>query len=336
VSPTPSPSAGGGSPSPSPSSSCGPVSCAGSGPPCPGGQWSCYDGTHGGCFVDETVLDPCALGGGSPPTFASCHNWYAGYTSINCNLCSDACTAASPSPVPSPTPSPSPSYPTVYACTCGGGGPGECGSSNITGATCSGGGSTFFCSMCPPDEPICAVSGSTASCSAPAPSPVNGVCGSANGTVVATIPTTNLCGDGSSPYVSGLGPWTWTCAGSNGGSSASCMANYSGPTASPSPGGVCGGQNCGISVPGGPGPDNVNNCSTMCSVSCTIYTQSFSTGNLTYPSGVYSYCGGASLGQPCGCYVPTGDPSEGSVCLGPPCATGSCTYTGTPGSYVCE
>ena len=60
---------------------------------------------------------------------------------------------------------------------------------------------------------------------APAPTPVTGVCGSANGTTVASVPTAGLCASGTASTVSGSGPWAWTCAGSNGGGSASCSAN---------------------------------------------------------------------------------------------------------------
>ncbi len=58
----------------------------------------------------------------------------------------------------------------------------------------------------------------------PTPSPINGACGSANNTTVSTAPTTNLCSAGTASTVSGSGPWTWTCAGSNGGITASCSA----------------------------------------------------------------------------------------------------------------
>jgi len=58
-----------------------------------------------------------------------------------------------------------------------------------------------------------------------AASAVNGACGSANGLSASSAPTANLCGAGSTPSaVSGSGPWTWTCAGQNGGNSASCSA----------------------------------------------------------------------------------------------------------------
>jgi hypothetical protein len=54
---------------------------------------------------------------------------------------------------------------------------------------------------------------------------VNGVCGSANGGTVATAPTTNLCGTGIASAVTGAGPWVWSCAGTGGGTTASCSAN---------------------------------------------------------------------------------------------------------------
>ena len=53
---------------------------------------------------------------------------------------------------------------------------------------------------------------------------VNGVCGSANSTSVLTAPTAHLCSAGTANHVSGTGPWTWTCAGSNGGTTANCSA----------------------------------------------------------------------------------------------------------------
>ena len=71
-------------------------------------------------------------------------------------------------------------------------------------------------------------------------SPVNGVCGSSNGQTLATAPTTNLCSAGTATTVSGSGPWTWSCTGSNGGSTASCSANKSGTSPV---NGVCGSSN---------------------------------------------------------------------------------------------
>jgi hypothetical protein len=54
--------------------------------------------------------------------------------------------------------------------------------------------------------------------------PINGVCGTSNGVNVSTAPTTNLCNAGTSSSVGGTGPWTWSCAGTNGGATASCTA----------------------------------------------------------------------------------------------------------------
>ena len=55
-------------------------------------------------------------------------------------------------------------------------------------------------------------------------SPVNGTCGSANGMAVSAAPTTGLCSAGTASAVGGSGPWSWSCAGSNGGSTAQCSA----------------------------------------------------------------------------------------------------------------
>lgn len=58
-------------------------------------------------------------------------------------------------------------------------------------------------------------------------SSINGVCGiAANGTT-STIPTVNLCGDGSTPLVTLNGStYSWTCLGSGGGSNANCTSTY--------------------------------------------------------------------------------------------------------------
>jgi Pectate lyase superfamily protein len=67
--------------------------------------------------------------------------------------------------------------------------------------------------------------GTTASCSAPyTPAPTNGQCGAANGVAVSAAPTIGLCSVGLASSVTGTGPWNWSCAGSNGGTTASCQA----------------------------------------------------------------------------------------------------------------
>ena len=56
-------------------------------------------------------------------------------------------------------------------------------------------------------------------------SPVNGACGSANGSSFAATPAVNLCSFGSASGVTGSGPWLWSCNGTNGGSTANCTAS---------------------------------------------------------------------------------------------------------------
>jgi len=65
---------------------------------------------------------------------------------------------------------------------------------------------------------------------------VNGACGSSNGANFTAKPTNNLCTTGTASTVTGTGPWTWSCAGSNGGTTASCS------TASGTPPSTGGGQ----------------------------------------------------------------------------------------------
>jgi cytochrome b involved in lipid metabolism len=74
----------------------------------------------------------------------------------------------------------------------------------------------------------------------PTPVAVNGSCGSTSGTTVSSKPSTGLCSVGSATSVSGNGPFTWSCAGSNGGVTASCSANLAAPVAV---NGVCGTAN---------------------------------------------------------------------------------------------
>jgi hypothetical protein len=56
--------------------------------------------------------------------------------------------------------------------------------------------------------------------------PLNGSCGSSNGGSFISSPTSNLCiVTNTQPSVTGSGPWSWNCTGSNGGSTASCSAS---------------------------------------------------------------------------------------------------------------
>lgn len=67
--------------------------------------------------------------------------------------------------------------------------------------------------------------GTVATSGIPAPLPINGSCGTSNGQTVTTKPTSNLCASGTASSASGGGPWTWTCSGANGGTTAQCSAS---------------------------------------------------------------------------------------------------------------
>lgn len=62
----------------------------------------------------------------------------------------------------------------------------------------------------------------------------NGTCGTANGAATAFMPAVNLlCAAGATSAVTNASPWTWSCAGSGGGSTAQCSApNETIPTGS--------------------------------------------------------------------------------------------------------
>ncbi|HAX91542.1 MAG TPA: hypothetical protein DCY07_04950 [Rhodospirillaceae bacterium] len=76
--------------------------------------------------------------------------------------------------------------------------------------------------------------GMTVSCTAPLtpPSPIVGMCGAASGVPTLTSPKGALCAAGISSAVSGKGPWTWSCSGTNGGGAVSCVAPLAGKGAS--------------------------------------------------------------------------------------------------------
>lgn len=80
-----------------------------------------------------------------------------------------------------------------------------------------------------------------------APPAVNGKCGTANGTTVPTVPTTNLCATGAASTVMGSGPWGWNCNGSNGGTNAACSALLA--TVTPPPGNNPCGMQLGSTAP---------------------------------------------------------------------------------------
>ena len=100
----------------------------------------------------------------------------------------------------------------------------------------------------------CVTSTGSLSCSAQnLYAPVNGACGGANGVPVLTPPTAGFCSAGIPTAFAGTGPWSWTCAGSNGGTDALCQAPLQA-----SYNGQCGTSD-GLAMPNTP---NVNLCAT--------------------------------------------------------------------------
>ncbi len=56
------------------------------------------------------------------------------------------------------------------------------------------------------------------------PPPLPGRCGDAAGTPTSEAPTAGLCRSGTASTVKGAGPWTWACAGADGGPTEGCSA----------------------------------------------------------------------------------------------------------------
>jgi uncharacterized repeat protein (TIGR01451 family) len=54
---------------------------------------------------------------------------------------------------------------------------------------------------------------------------VNGVCGTSHGGIFTSAPADNLCSAGSPTPLLGSGPWSWSCAGLSGGTTAECSAD---------------------------------------------------------------------------------------------------------------
>ena len=123
-----------------------------------------------------------------------------------------------------------------------------------------------------------------------------GECVSANGTPTPVPPTTNLCNVGTASAVSGTGPYTWTCTGTNGGSTASCSAchlTYSNYVCSRAPSIDCSIlSNCGLSGTNTASCLALNSCtgttdsitpSTTCGTGCV--STSYACGACTVESG---------------------------------------------------
>jgi len=135
-------------------------------------------------------------------------------------------------------------------------------------------------------------------------SPVNGVCGSSNESSFSSIPTTNLCSYGTASSLSGSGPWSWSCAGLNGGTTASCSAklisiscvkeNQSIPV---TPVGLT--QSCCSGLTLCPASTGVNGSRGTCKSSCNVVTPNTCTdsdgGKNYYVKGTIESCGTKSV-----------------------------------------
>ena len=122
---------------------------------------------------------------------------------------------------------------------------------------------------------------------------VNGACGSSNGQALSSVPAANLCNSGTASAVSGIGPWSWTCAGTGGGTSANCTAtktnnggnacectnNSAFGGGDPCTGGICDGCHCNYSA-----------CTANCA--CAANTPV----GLTCSNGCGGYCNGTKTG----------------------------------------
>jgi hypothetical protein len=151
----------------------------------------------------------------------------------------------------------------------------------------------------------------------PTPTAVSGACGFANGATVSSAPSTNLCSTGTSSSVAGSGPWTWSCGGSSGGTTASCSASLVPPhvkndvTA-----------NCGLQL-GGP----VTFCETFDNknpgipsrtgdLDPNVWGVSRATGNNNFGHGLYNGWAATAQLQTCNGVTTVTPPNDIMICNG--------------------
>jgi len=138
--------------------------------------------------------------------------------------------------------------------------------------------------------------GTNASCSAslavvpPPPVVINGACGSSNGATLSSAPTTNLCSAGTTSNVSGTGPWSWSCMGSNGGGTASCRASSTSPSSGLIPSDRITAWNPGLVAVGG----IPNRTQTMCA---TVSASTYGNGATDASSGIQAAIDACPAGQ---------------------------------------
>jgi hypothetical protein len=175
--------------------------------------------------------------------------------------------------------------------------------------------------------------GSTAACTAQLQPPkVIGACGASNNMSLASLPTSALCTTGEASKVSGTGPWTWNCAGSNGGTTQACTANIvvnavnglcsviNGGTTASSPSGVL----CGSGIP------------SVITANSTSFTWNCAgTGGGTSEN-CYSNLQGATINGECGPQNNSGTSDYATLPIGL-CSAGTSTFpTGYgPWAWTC-
>jgi len=166
--------------------------------------------------------------------------------------------------------------------------------------------------------------GTTAQCYSPEGvqiiTPVQGVCGSANGTTATVAPTTNLCSAGTASVVIGDGPWLWVCEGQNGGQDADCSSTVQSATAgcgsssgtclTGTPGNVtgttwaCTGSDgtavqCSTQASGANGVCGSANATMVSSAPTSNLCADGSTPTVSSSTGDYTFCGGSNGGAAC-------------------------------------
>ena len=160
-------------------------------------------------------------------------------------------------------------------------------------------------------------SGAADPSSSPTPTAVNGACGFANGATVSSAPSTNLCPTGTASSVPGSGPWTWSCGGSSGNTTASCSASLD-PTNVRN--GVT--ANCGMQL-GGPVTfcetfDNKNSGipSRTGDLDPNVWGVSRATGNNNFVQGLYNGWAATTQLQTCNGATTVTSPNDIMICNG--------------------
>ncbi|MDD4409872.1 MAG: hypothetical protein PHW52_04460, partial [Candidatus Pacebacteria bacterium] len=125
----------------------------------------------------------------------------------------------------------------------------------------------------------------------------NGACGSSGGSSATSAPTANLCAPGTASSVSGTGPWTWTCSGQYGGTTASCTVNFKGTCGTSNGGTFTSAPTTGLCTTGTPSLANISGTNILwtCSGSNpSVFTDDSSCSALFKSDGI---CGSANGGS---------------------------------------